>query len=62
MCACKNTNKEIWRKESGSYYGPSIFVTEDERIGINVGGRVIVASVYKWHKVMSLAMELILVK
>ena len=45
-----NTDREIWRKMPGDYYSPSIFVTEFDDIGINVGGRVFVATVYKWHE------------
>lgn len=45
-----NTDKEIWRRVSGDYYSPSIHVTENGDIGINVGGHVLVASVEEWHK------------
>ena len=48
-CA-KNTDKELWRKKPGDYYSPSIHITQNGDIGINVGGYVIVASVEKWHK------------
>jgi len=51
-CA-ENTDTEIWRKVKGDYYSPSIHVTKSGAIGINVGGAVIVASVEKWHEVMS---------
>jgi hypothetical protein len=46
---CINTDKEIWRKVKDDYYSPSIHVTADGRIGIDVGGRVIVAPIEKWH-------------
>lgn len=52
--AAKNTDREIWRKGGGdgngmSYYEPSIHITKDERIGINVGGTVFVKSIEEWH-------------
>lgn len=46
----RNTDTEIWRRVPGDFYSPSIHVTEGGSIGINVGGYVIVASVYKWHE------------
>ncbi len=46
---CKNTDREIWREKEGDYYSPSIHVTENGHIGINVGGHVIVMSVHEWH-------------
>lgn len=45
---CENTDKLLWKKE-GEPYPPSIHVTKSGSIGINVGGRVIVMSVEKWH-------------
>jgi len=50
MNECQNTDKEIWREIEGEYYSPNIFVTEQGKIGINVGGYVYVQSVEKWHK------------
>jgi hypothetical protein len=50
--SAKNTDREIWRKVSDDYYSPSIHVTFDGRIGINVGGRVIVATIEKWHRAL----------
>lgn len=52
--AAKNTDREIWRKGGGdgdgmSYYEPSIHVTKDEWIGINVGGTVFEKPVEEWH-------------
>jgi acetoacetate decarboxylase len=46
----ENTDKEIWREIEGEYYSPNIFVTEQGKIGINVGGVVYVQSVEKWHQ------------
>ena len=46
---CKNTDVEIWREAPGDYYSPSIFVTEQGGIGINVGGLCIVKPVRDWH-------------
>jgi hypothetical protein len=45
-----NTDKEIWRRTPDDYYSPSIHVTENGDIGINVHGWVLVASVEKWHE------------
>jgi len=45
-----NTDKEIWRRVPDDYYSPSIHVTENGDIGINVGGYVLVAPIEKWHK------------
>jgi hypothetical protein len=50
MNELKNTDKEIWREIEGEYYSPSIFVTKQGKIGINVGGVVYVQSVEKWHQ------------
>jgi hypothetical protein len=49
-----NTDREIWRKGDGdgngmSYYEPSIHVTAQGAIGINVGGNVWVKTVEEWH-------------
>lgn len=51
--ASKNTDRELWREldeGNGSYYSPSIHVTESGGIGINVGGTVIVRPLREWHK------------
>jgi len=45
-----NNDREIWRKNPGDYYSPSIHVTEHKGIGINVGGYVIVAPIEAWHE------------
>ena len=45
-----NTDKEIYRRVPDDYYSPSIHVTENGDIGINVGGLVLVAPVEKWHE------------
>jgi len=51
--AYANTDRELWREgdsESGmSYYEPSIHVTEQGGIGINVGGTVYVRTLREWH-------------
>lgn len=44
-----NTDKELWRKDQ-DYYAPSIHVTKEGAIGINVGGLVIIRTVEDWHK------------
>ena len=51
--ACKNTDIEIWRKVEGDYYSPSIHMTKDGTIGINVGGYVVVASIEDWHEALA---------
>ena len=48
--AYENTDKEIWRAIPDDYYSPSIFVTKENNIGINVGGHVYVKTVEQWHK------------
>ena len=52
--AAQNTDKEIWRRVPGDFYSPSLHVTKDGRIGINVGGHVFVSQVEKWHEAMRL--------
>lgn len=49
--AYENTDKEIWRETPDDYYSPSIHTTEQNLIGINVGGHVYVKSVREWHQV-----------
>jgi len=48
--AVKNTDREIWRLKPDDYYSPSIHVTENNDIGIKVGGYVLVAPVKEWFK------------
>jgi hypothetical protein len=48
------TDRELWREGGGdgngmSYYEPSIHLTEQGGIGINVGGTVYVKSLREWH-------------
>jgi hypothetical protein len=45
----QNTDREIWNARDDHGYGPSIHVTKDGRVGINVGGTVIVRRVIDWH-------------
>ena len=47
--AAGNTDREIYRRTEGDYYSPSIFVTADDKIGVSVGGLVIVKPVEHWH-------------
>ncbi len=54
MPTAKNTDRELWRKgdDDGngmSYYEPTIHVTQNGRIGINVGGTVYEFPVERWH-------------
>lgn len=53
----KNEDVEIWRKVKDDYYSPSIHVTKEGAIGINVGGLVIVRPVEEWHKPFSVYPE-----
>ena len=46
----ENTDKELWRETPNDYYSPSIFVTEQNSIGINVSGMVYVKPVEEWHR------------
>lgn len=48
--AVANTDREIWREDPDDAYSPSIHVTEDGKIGINVGGTVFVRDVRNWHR------------
>lgn len=47
---CINTDKNIWHKIEGDYYSPSIHITQDKNVGINVGGHVIVMPIEKWFQ------------
>lgn len=54
QCGGANTDRELWREGGGdgngmSYYEPSIHVTEQGGIGINVGGTVYVKTLREWH-------------
>ena len=48
--AAINTDRELWREVPDDYYSPSVFVTENGSIGINVGGNCLTAYVREWHK------------
>lgn len=47
--AVENTDRELWRETPGDYYSPSVHVTVNGMIGINVGGTVVVQSPSGWH-------------
>ena len=55
-CSPKNSHKEmdttreLFREVKGDYYSPSLHVTIDGLIGINVGGSVHVMSLRDWHQ------------
>lgn len=53
----KNTDTELWRRDPGSYYSPSIFVTDKGGIGMNVGGHCIVMPVEVWHKLAASTLD-----
>ena len=46
----QNTDKELYRESEGDYYSPSLHVTKDGLIGINVGGSVHVMRLRDWHE------------
>lgn len=51
--ATQNTDRELWREPfpdpPGDYYAPSIHVTAQGGVGINVGGLVYVMTLRNWH-------------
>lgn len=57
-----NTDRELFREDTGdpagSYYEDSVFVSKEGFIGMNVGGRVMVARIKDWHAALRLADEL----
>lgn len=46
---CENTDRQLWSRNNNSF-SPSIHVTKEGNIGINVGGHVIVMPVEMWHR------------
>lgn len=52
--AVQNTDREIWRQDlkdpldPSNFYAPSVHVTVNNGIGINVGGTVVVMSPEAW--------------
>ena len=48
-----NEDREIWRLKKGDYYSPSISVTKDDGISINVGGTVITLPIERWHQLIT---------
>lgn len=48
--AAQNTDFEIWRRKPGDYYSPSIHVTAEGGIGMDVGGTVIVMDIEDWFR------------
>lgn len=59
--AMKNTDRELYREpaehESMAYYEPSVHVTEDGKIGMNVAGTVITLPIREWHALASSSMR-----
>ena len=45
-----NTDMELYREDPKDYYAPSVFVTKQGEIGMNVGGSVHIMSIRDWHK------------
>lgn len=51
-----NTHKELYREPdlvNGSFYSPSVFVTQTGSIGMDVGGLVFVMTIRQWHHLAS---------
>ncbi len=46
-CTAANTDRELFRESD--FYSPSVHVTKDGKIGMNVGGIVHVLSIQDWH-------------
>lgn len=44
-----NTDKLIYRADPDDFYSPSLHITADGALGIDVGGRVIVKPIKEWH-------------
>lgn len=58
-----NTDRELFREVKDDYYSPSLRVTENGMIGIDVGGFVRVMSLRDWHRMAKIAdLSLILCK
>lgn len=53
----KNTDKRIWKKVPGDAFSPSIHITAENGVGMDVGGHVIVAPIEIWHEAMRLMMS-----
>jgi len=47
---CKNEDVHLWREIPDDYYSPSIHVTKQGGIGINVGGCVYVKTIEEWFE------------
>ena len=45
----ENTDTKLFRENESDYYSASCHMTKDRRLGINVGGTVIEASLKDWH-------------
>jgi hypothetical protein len=55
--SAQNTDKELWREIEDDFYSPSIHVTADGKIGINVGGMVYVKTLRNWHELANDGVE-----
>ena len=50
---CKiNTNTELFREIKDDYYSPSIHVTKNGKIGMDVGGYVYEKTIKEWHSLI----------
>jgi hypothetical protein len=53
--AAVNTDRELYREDledpldPTNYYSPRVFVTKEGKLGLDVGGSVIVMSIRAWH-------------
>lgn len=51
MAMTQNTDREVWRGPdlgTGDFYADSVFITENNAIGINCGGTVVVRRAREW--------------
>lgn len=52
--AALNTDRELFREDTGemagNYYENSVHATADGRIGMSVGGRMVVLPIAEWHE------------
>lgn len=50
---CKNTDKLIWEEVEGDYYSDHIYITKDNKVSMETGGKVISLSIKEWHTLFS---------
>lgn len=50
----QNTDRHLWQEMPDDFYSPSLHVTENGGIGMNVGGCVFVMPIREWHRLAEL--------